>query len=246
MSQVDRTISFYFSITDRWMVSVLQKIERRLRSREGIPYPSSRFYAHIARFIPFTRDGYIYVSEKVAEEKVTGRILDVGTGPGYLPIEIAKLVRGVEVTGIDISQDMVRMARKSVQKSGLEDRVRFECMDANKMLYESSYFDLVVSTGSFHHWRKPLRVLNEIHRVLRPKGQAWIYEIRRDAPQEGIEKLKEMYGRFYGPIIYRLVSFHSSTTKEEMLSVLDDPEDSFKVYELRDTFPFVLEAVLFR
>jgi hypothetical protein len=51
---------------------------------------------------------------------------------------------------------------------------------------------------------------------------------------------------FLGSIIYRLVSFHSSTTKDEMLNVLDDPENSFKVYDLRDSFPFVVEAVLFR
>ena len=47
-------------------------------------------------------------------------------------------------------------------------------------------------------------------------------------------------------VVSRLVSFHSSTTKEEMLNVLDDPENSFKAYDLRDSFPFVVEAVLFR
>lgn len=226
------------------MVCMLEKIEKYLP--EGIPFPSTRLYAYIARFIPFTRDSYKYVAQKVAHEAVTGRILDVGTGPGYLPIEIAKLVRGVEVTGIDVSKDMVRIARKNAQKSRLEERIRFEFMDANRMRYENSYFDLVVSTGSFHHWKKPIKILNEIHRVLKDGRQAWIYDLRKDMPEEGMQKLKQMYGRFVGPIIYRWVSFHSAVTKEEFQNVLEKPENSFKVYDLRNPVPFAHEAVLFK
>jgi ubiquinone/menaquinone biosynthesis C-methylase UbiE len=223
---------------------MLQKIEKYVP--EGIPFPSTRIYCYFARFSPFTRDSYRYVAEQVAQQIVTGRVLDVGTGPGYLPIEIVKLARGVEVTGIDVSKDMVRMAGKNAQKSGVDDRVRFEYMDANDMRYRDSCFDLVLSTGSFHHWKKPVRVLNEIHRVLKDGGQAWIYDIRKDAPPEGIEKLKEMYGGFAGPIIYRMISFHSSVTKEEFQNVLENPENSFKAYELRTPFPFALAAVLFK
>lgn len=234
----------YLFVLQSNVIRMLSKIEKYLP--EGIPFPSTRLYNYIARFSPFTRDWYRYVAEQVSEEITTGRILDVGTGPGYLPIEIAKLVPGVEVTGIDVSKDMVKIARRNAEKSRLQKRVRFEHMDANKMLYRDSYFDLVVSTGSFHHWKKPMRVLNEIHRVLKDGGQAWIYDIRKDTSQEGIEKLKDMYGRFIGPIIYRVVSFHSSVTRDELRNVLENPENSFKVYELRDPFPFVLEAVLIK
>lgn len=129
---------------------------------------------------------------------------------------------------------------------GVQDRVRFEFMDANKMRYRDSYFNLVVSTVSFHHWKKPIRVLNEIHRVLKDGVQAWIYDLLRDASKKSMEKFKEMYGRIVGSIIYRVVSFHSSVTKEELRNILEDPENSFKVYELRGPLPFVLEAKLFK
>ena len=223
---------------------MLEKIERYFP--EGIPFPSSRSYAYIAKRSPFLRDGYREVARRVAEKLKQGRILDVGTGPGYLPIEIARLIEGVEVVGIDVSEDMVRMARKSAWKEGLEGRVRFEVEDANSMSYGDSFFDLVVSTGSFHHWKKPVTVLNEIHRVLQPGCEAWIIDLRKEAPDDDREKLRKRYGRFMAWLFYRAVVIHSSTTREELQRVLTEHENRFKRYEIREDYPLILVAVLFK
>ena len=223
---------------------MLEKIERYFP--EGIPFPSTRSYAYIARISPFLRDGYRELAQRVAEKLSRGRILDVGTGPGYLPIEIARLVEGVEVVGIDVSKDMVRIAGKNVWKEGLERRVRFEVEDANNMSYVDSSFDLVVSTGSFHHWKKPVRVLNEIYRVLKPSCEAWIYDLRKNAPAEDLEKLKWRYGGLMGRVFYMVVTVHSAITKEELERVLMDPENRFKAYEINEDYPCVLGAVLLK
>jgi len=224
------------------MRRLLEKIERFVL--EGIPFPSTRGYAYIAKKSPFLRDGYSEVARRVSRKLAKGRILDVGTGPGYLPIEIARLIDDVEVIGIDVSEDTVRIASKNSRKEGLESKVRFVVEDANSMPYDDSSFDLVLSTGSFHHWKKPIRVLNEIYRVLKPGCEAWIYDLRKDAPAEDREKLKERYGRFMGLLIYRLVTIHSGTTREELERVFMEPENRFKAYEIREDFPFILEAVL--
>lgn len=223
---------------------MFEKIERYLPER--IPFPGSRGYAYIAKRSPFLRDGYREVAWRVAEKLKQGRILDVGTGPGYLPIEIARLVEGVEVVGIDVSEEMVRMARKSAWKEGLEGRVRFEVEDANRMSYGDSFFDLVISTGSFHHWKKPVKVLNEIHRVLKPGCEAWIIDLRKDAPAEDREKLRKRYGRVMAWLFHRAVTIHSGTTRELLQRVLAEPENRFKMYEIREDYPLVLEAVLFK
>lgn len=220
---------------------MLEKIEKSL---EGIPFPSTRVYAYMANTSPFMKDGYREVARRVAKKLAQGRILDVGTGPGYLPLEIARLIEGAEVVGIDISADMVRIARKNARKEGLEGRVRFEVEDANSMSYNNSSFDLVVSTASFHHWSKPVRVLNEIHRVLKQGCEAWIFDLRKDAPAEDREKLKQRYGRLAGWLVYRAVTAHSSITREELEKVLIAPENRFKAYEIREDYPFFLQAVL--
>lgn len=211
---------------------------------EKIPFPPSRFYTFIAKHNPFTKDVYVFVIKRVSQEITKWLVLDVGTGPGYLPIAIAKLMNEVEVVGIDLGVDMVRMAKASAQKAGVADRVKLEVMNAQKMHYEDSYFDSVVSTRSFHHWRNKVKVLNEIYRVLKPGGKALIYELRKDAPAEDLEDLKVRYGVVVGSLVYRAVAVHSATTLEEYQEVLSDPQNLFKTFEIRLPVPFAMEAVL--
>lgn len=211
---------------------------------EGIPFPSTRLYAYIAKYSPFTGDWYTYVARRVASRIVSGRVLDVGTGPGYLPIEIVKVTNEVEVVGIDVSKDMIRIAEKNAQRAGVEDRVRFEVVDAKQMHYEDSSFDLVVSTGSFHHWKKPIQVLNEIYRVLKPHCYALIYELRKDPSKEDLEKLKERYGRLVALMIFRIVSFHSAVTTREFQEILENPENDFRKISVEDALPLTMEAIL--
>lgn len=215
-------------------------------SPQGISFPSSRGYAFIARRSPFTRDLYGAVAQEAAAKLTRGRILDVGTGPGYLPIEIARLAEGVEVVGIDISKDMVRIARRNAEKEGLGTRVRFEAQDASSMSFKDSYFHLVVSTASFHHWRNPVAVLNEVHRVLKPGCEAWIYDLRRDVPAEDKEKLKRRYGRLLSWLIWRVVATHSSITREALEETLKQPESRFRAYAIREDYPSVLEVILLK
>jgi SAM-dependent methyltransferase len=51
----------------------------------------------------------------------------------------------------------------------------WQCLSA-----EDGSVDMIVSSESMHHWRKPVVVLDEFHRVLRPGGRAWIFDGRDD------------------------------------------------------------------
>jgi ubiquinone/menaquinone biosynthesis C-methylase UbiE len=196
---------------------------------EGIPYPFSRLYTKVAAESPYLRDFYKQVALEISREINSGKILDIGTGPGFLPIEVAKILPGVEVVGIDLSKDMVEMARKNAAKANLPARAKFEVEDANQMSFEDSYFNFVVSTGSLHHWKRPLRVLNEIYRVLKPGSQAWIYDSNREASAEEAAKIKRKYGYLLGALTIRGLKFHS-TKLEEAYNVLNDAGNRFKKY----------------
>ena len=54
---------------------------------------------------------------------------------------------------------------------------------------------MVVSTGSIHHWKEPIGVLNEIYRVLRPGGYALMYDIMSDTPRSVLKEMARSYGR---------------------------------------------------
>ena len=108
-----------------------------------------------------------------------GKVLDVGTGTGLLAIEFATRVPGVEVTGLDLSDVVLGLARDNVQRSEVPLRVSFEKGDAEDMPFEDDTFDLVISSNTLHLIENPIRMLDEIQRVLKPQCALLISDLRR-------------------------------------------------------------------
>jgi SAM-dependent methyltransferase len=105
-------------------------------------------------------------------------ILEIGSGPGELALEIARRLPGVEVVGIDLAEVMIDRAAGRARAERLDPRVRFVLADAAALPLADGSFDVAVSTLSLHHWADPAAVLAEIGRVLRPGGVALIYDLR--------------------------------------------------------------------
>jgi ubiquinone/menaquinone biosynthesis C-methylase UbiE len=105
-----------------------------------------------------------------------GKILDLGTGPGYLPVEILKRSDRLTITALDLSPRLIRAAGENAHRAGVADRVCFRVGNAAKIPFRASAFDMVISTGMLHMLRDPVRVLQECHRVLKPGGEAWIFD----------------------------------------------------------------------
>jgi len=120
---------------------------------------------------------YERVADEVAEAYPTGTILEVGSGPGRLAVRLAQTASNREITGVDISSAMVERANWLAVGTGLGERVRFEVGDVGALPFPEGSFHGVVSTLSLHHWPDPARGLAEIHRVLRPGGEVWIYDL---------------------------------------------------------------------
>ena len=119
---------------------------------------------------------YRHVAYEIVSHLSGGTILDIGTGPGYLPIEIAKRASEVRIVGIDLSRKLIEMARSSAAKAGLSDRLRFQIGNASRLDFEDSTFDMIISTGMLHSLKDPVRVLQEIYRVLKAGREAWIFD----------------------------------------------------------------------
>jgi ubiquinone/menaquinone biosynthesis C-methylase UbiE len=101
-----------------------------------------------------------------------GKVLDAGTGPGFVAIEVARLLQGSGsvVVGLDLSPAMLRLAAENAQRAGLADMLTWRQGDAKVMPFEDGEFDLVVCNDSLHHWDDPLVVFDEIARVLQKEG----------------------------------------------------------------------------
>jgi SAM-dependent methyltransferase len=128
------------------------------------------------------------------------QILDVGCGPGWLSEFFARC--GYWVTGVDISPDMVEIARTRVAAirapvgEGLEPLAEFHAMPVQEMPW-TSRFDGAVLYDTMHHFDGELETLEVIRRTLVPGGQIYIHEgVRPPAGSEAERNLIEEMERF--------------------------------------------------
>jgi ubiquinone/menaquinone biosynthesis C-methylase UbiE len=125
-------------------------------------------------------------ARKIADRQPAGaRLLEIAPGPGYLAIELARL-GSYTVAGLDISRSFVAIATENAAKAGVT--VDFRVGNAAAMPYAADEFDFTVCRAAFKNFTQPDRALREMHRILRPGGQALIIDMRRDASNEAIDQ----------------------------------------------------------
>jgi len=108
------------------------------------------------------------------------RMLDVGCGPGWWLIEIARTYPTISLlAGIDISKRMIDCAKVQAEVAGVSDRTQFQAGDALRMLeFPNDFFDLVnqrLGMSYLRKWDWP-KLLGEYQRVTKPGGVIRITE----------------------------------------------------------------------
>jgi ubiquinone/menaquinone biosynthesis C-methylase UbiE len=106
-------------------------------------------------------------------------ILDAGCGFGTTAIILAQTFPECQVVGIDLSEPLLQLANQAAQAANLDQRVRFEKADVEKIPYDDDAFDAVLNVQMLHIVEHPVLMLNELERVLAPTGALLIADIRR-------------------------------------------------------------------
>jgi ubiquinone/menaquinone biosynthesis C-methylase UbiE len=133
---------------------------------------------------------YGQVAEEILSVFKSGLILDIGTGPGYLPIEIVRRAPDINIIGVDLSRKLIQMALANAAKAGLSHQLRFEVGNSARLHFDNESFDMVISTGMLHSLKDPVVVLKEVYRVLKNGAEAWIYDPANVTPYIDIRKWK--------------------------------------------------------
>lgn len=107
------------------------------------------------------------------------RVVECGCGTGQLLATIA--MSGAECFGFDISDGMVELAKRTLTKAGVSDRVTVESMKLEHTTYANDRFDLVVGVAVLHH-TDLVETREEIRRILKPGGRGLFFEPMRGNP----------------------------------------------------------------
>jgi ubiquinone/menaquinone biosynthesis C-methylase UbiE len=193
-------------------------------SKEGIDDRESILaYDQVSRWPLFGLIRYLVIKQ-LKRHRPQGTLLDAGCGPGYLALAIAQKFPQLKVTGIDISKEMLDLAKINLASSKCNLRVKFQQANVQQLPFENDSVDLAVSTLSLHHWSNPAQALQEIYRVLKPGGQLLIFDLRRDTPRILYYSIR-CGQRFLAPAPIRRInggvgSVWSSFTPSEMEKLL--------------------------
>jgi ubiquinone/menaquinone biosynthesis C-methylase UbiE len=183
---------------------VIAKFIKDMQVRlEAIPSVGAVFYnAFVKRILSKSE---LEIAQSIVQRINKGVLIDIGSGTGFLSIEIAKRAPKLTIYGIDLSVKMVEIA----SGNGREFKnVTFKVANAIQLPFKDNSVDFIVSTGSFHHWQQPFKVFNEIYRVLKGNAEAWIYDGCSNPPEEEVFKLKIKYGSFQYRILSRIQKLH--------------------------------------
>lgn len=104
------------------------------------------------------------------------KILDICTGTGEVVKEFGIRGIGQEIVGLDLSEDMLDIARKKIARKDLASRIEFLKADAQDLPFPSGTFDLVSMAFGLRNISEPRRAVEEMSRVLKKGGKALILE----------------------------------------------------------------------
>jgi len=183
-----------------------------------------------------TQMQYKEIAQDLVSRIDNGRLLDIGTGPGHLLHEIHKLNPNIDLYGLDISNSMVEQASRNLA----DIKVDLQCGNIRATNYRSDYFDLITCSGSFYLWDNPIESLEEIHRILKFGGVAYLYETHRDIDKQKLwQKMREnmkgdnLIRKFLAPRFF-IKQIGMTYAKKEIIEIIEKTRfiNSSKIEEI--------------
>lgn len=127
-------------------------------------------------------------------QPLSGNILEVGTGKGYLSMALARA--GYNFVSLDISSQEQESARLSLRYLGLEKKADFRTGNAENLNFTDKSFDVVISSQLIHHLDKPFLVMDEFIRVVSGPGKIVLSDFNKKGLKV-IEAVHQSEGRMH-------------------------------------------------
>jgi ubiquinone/menaquinone biosynthesis C-methylase UbiE len=135
----------------------------------------------------------VFVTDLLACGRLEGDAIDLGTGTAQIPIELCRRHDDCRVVGVDLSINMLELARYNIEAAGLIDRIVLAHTDAKELPYGDEAFDVVMSNSIVHHIPEPAAVLSQAVRVTAPGGLLFFRDLLRPDDDATVKRLVETY-----------------------------------------------------
>jgi len=165
------------------------------------------------------------------------KILDVATGTADMCIEINKQLSPVEITGLDISSNMIEYGKVKIANKDLSHLIKLEVGDSENMRFADGYFDAATVAFGVRNFGNLKQGLKEMNRVLRPGGKIVVLEFSRPL-YFPFKQLFNLYFKYLLPVIGKW-----SSKDQKAYKYLYESVQAFPDY---DRFSDILREVGFR
>jgi ubiquinone/menaquinone biosynthesis methyltransferases len=136
----------------------------------------------------------IYLLDKFSKRKVQ-KILDLATGTGDVAILLAKKFKYANITGLDPSDKMLKIAQKKIKNNFLEKRIQTLLGYSQNIPLQDETFDIVTIAFGIRNFQYIYDSIQEIYRILKPSGLLGILEFSIPS-NYWIKKIYYFYFRF--------------------------------------------------
>ena len=161
---------------------------------------------------------------ELAGPRETADALDLGTGPGDIPVRLIRLRPKWRVVAVDASGPMLDFARRLVERAGLRPSIELIQADAKATSLPPQSFDVIFSNSLLHHITGAAPLWAEIKRLARPGATLLLRDLARPASPEAAREIVKKYAGDASDLLqeeyYR--SLLAAYTPDEVRSQLAD------------------------
>ncbi len=189
--------------------------------------------------------GFIDRFREYFPEFTKGHIIDLGCGPGDIPVRFARALPACRITGVDASEPMIGLAGVAVKQAGLADRITFRC-ERFQAVSLVEPVDAAVSNSLLHHVPNPLQFWYRLRQLVQPGSPVLVMDLLRpDSPEEA-QAIVDRYAAKEPEILRRdfYRSLLAAFTEDEVAAQLAEMNLSRLIVDVVDDRHWVVSGIL--
>ncbi|MGH7147774.1 MAG: class I SAM-dependent methyltransferase [Nitrospiraceae bacterium] len=189
--------------------------------------------------------GFVDRFREYFPEFTEGHILDLGCGPGDIPVRFARALPACRITGVDASEPMIGLAGVVVNQAGLADRITFRCERFQGVSLVEPV-DAAVSNSLLHHVPNPLQFWYRLRQLVKPGSPVLVMDLLRPESPEEAQAIVDRYAAKEPEILRRdfYRSLLAAFTEDEVAAQLAEMNLGRLIVDVVDDRHWVVSGII--